>query len=860
MTLAAVLASSSDIKTVYAVEITALKTIKYWTPSVSSGSPGFDTPFPFDGDAIVSNVNYNGVPLVLVVDEATVNATPGTWFWDQTNIYIRLLLDQDPRIDQQTVTIELTYHFATHAKVFNNIFYQPLLLSTPILSLRVEQDFSGIGQISTGTTILDNSGKFFDQLSDLDWDGGKTTVYFGADQPKVGPPPGIEMIFSDYVKIGTWLNDSWEKNNNQFILQNVEYKQRLTLNIPQRLYSLALYPNMMTNDIGRPIPLAYGQILGAAPVCIDVNNKIFKLADHPISGIQEVRVASNSNWVLAPYTSDLLNGQLTIASWDGQSNVSVDFRGKKNPNGSWMDNASDIVADILSFIGENKLDQTSFNTSHKNLILGLGPDSSGNISQAVSSLSLPSIGSYVDAPYNAALDAVTGDFTIEGWIYQTSANTNNGIFNRGNAGGTQGPFAFGFFTGGNTQIGVRMNGSTVLGDSVPVGQWCHVAAVRQGSTVTLFVNGNHSAGAVGTYGTALSYSGEKVFAGLYYSTNNSFLGNISELRFSSVARYTAPFTPPSFLGSDSNTVLYFKFNEGTGTSAVDSSPSGITGTLRGAATWADRVQAAGIEIAQLVPSIFLDSNITAQDVFQKINQLVGSYLFVDANGFYRYVVFVPQQGEALQFYDDTSILNFKKTKPSLSVQSLVSVIFANRLQDGWGQFLTEERKSNQYSKGQPAQVYAGSQQIDLTTFNDAEYFALRQLIFLGDKPKIFEFGLPWPALLFLPTNQFHISYSRYNLDIILEIVEINKNDDMIQLVVSNLHNFDSSTGFWLEDSDVLPTRFANLVGYGAGSLTWNDNWDQIIKTWWEQNCGGWTDDNGFMSSTDKTSFLKSAWF
>lgn len=862
MSLADVLKKQSEILAVYAVEITAFKTKKFWQLIPVTGVLGYQTAWTFDGFAYITNVFNNGVKLVNVANQATVESTAGSWFWDRTNLFIRLVDDTNPSIETNTVTVELTYYFATIPKIFNGIYYQGLLKTTPSLSVRSTQDFSsGLDQINGGTTVLSNESGFFDSLTDLAWDAGQTTVHFGADQPQIG----VTMDFSDYVTIGTWLNDSWDKTNQDFTLQNIERKYRLSQTVPQRLYSLSLYPNMAVTDIGRPIPLAYGKIFGAAPVCINVSTNRFKIADHRIFSIDEVRVSMNSRWdIINIGILDLLDGEFTLPTWDGTSSISVDFRGKTNSNGTWMDNVSDIVQDLLVFIGETQFNTDSFVNSHKKVVLGNLPNGA-----IVPALNLPtpiSGASYVAG--SASLDSMTGDFTIEGWIYQSQINTKCALVYNGLGANPfpLGQFDFGFLDGLDSKIGIQLNQGafTLYGDVVPVGQWAHVACCRSGSDVTLWVNGIQSP-TVGSYGTAISYSGGRSFRVGKGFQSLSFFGDMSEVRVSQICRYTTNFTPPDELGTDADTLIYWKLNEGTGTVVNDSSPSGISGTLNGNAGWTTRTLI--LEVAERVPSVYLDTPQAGNAVIQMINGLVGSTLFVDATGFYRYVVFEPVQGEGLQTFDILSILDFDENNPSLQEQSQVTAIFANRLTDGWGQYLTAEKVANQYSHGQPNLVTVGAKHINLSTQDDADYYVKRQLVFVGEKPKLYRVKLPWSALLLLPTDFFHLIYPRHSLDKILDVLEVSSQEYMISVVGDNFHNYNDQTGFWMEDSDVLPTRFANLAGYGGrtdgapdGSIIWYAGWDPQIKSWARQNCGWWTEDDWFVDDTDESSYLASAWF
>lgn len=143
-----------------------------------------------------------------------------------------------------------------------------------------------------------------------------------------------------------------------------------------------------------------------------------------------------------------------------------------------------------------------------------------------------------------------GNFTVEFWMYQTS-NT-----------GTQSLVAVKAATAANSQFyintvsGVISAGayySTTLvttsgSTSISLNTWTHVALVRSGSTLTLYVDGV-SAGTA-TLGTnSLNAAGANLTVGNgYVGDTTTYFGYISDLRVTrGIARYTGTFMPPSLL-------------------------------------------------------------------------------------------------------------------------------------------------------------------------------------------------------------------------------------------------------------------------------------------------------------------------
>jgi len=149
-----------------------------------------------------------------------------------------------------------------------------------------------------------------------------------------------------------------------------------------------------------------------------------------------------------------------------------------------------------------------------------------------------SSGNYINAASNAAFGMGTGDFTIEAWIFATSAFS-----------GYQAIFGDGFTTNslffGNTAGGFGLragNVADILVTTAPsINQWVHVACTRSGTTVRLFYNGVQQA----TTTSATNFATQTAYIG-NDGGGSAFIGYISNLRLvKGTAIYTAAFTPPT---------------------------------------------------------------------------------------------------------------------------------------------------------------------------------------------------------------------------------------------------------------------------------------------------------------------------
>jgi hypothetical protein len=147
----------------------------------------------------------------------------------------------------------------------------------------------------------------------------------------------------------------------------------------------------------------------------------------------------------------------------------------------------------------------------------------------------------IDKP---TLQLGTGNFTIEAWVYLTTASTSRGLVSKGPVAGTTGweckfnsANVFRFEWTASSLVGVA---------TIPITTWTHVAVVRSGSAtgnVKLYVNGTlYATSAVAV--TDNFTQTDPLRIGIDRVGTGFFPGYVDDLRITKYARYTANFTPP----------------------------------------------------------------------------------------------------------------------------------------------------------------------------------------------------------------------------------------------------------------------------------------------------------------------------
>ena len=161
-------------------------------------------------------------------------------------------------------------------------------------------------------------------------------------------------------------------------------------------------------------------------------------------------------------------------------------------------------------------------------------------------------GDYLDTPDSADFDVGSSDFTVDCWVYRNTDGSRQVIC--GQVDSTGGNANISFFlemTASDTLHGAIASGTTLYeatstGTITADSTWHHVAFVRDGNTLRLFIDGTADGTADVTgvtandsaYKMAIGRLGE--YDGIYWN------GWIDEFRFSNgIARWTTNFTPPT---------------------------------------------------------------------------------------------------------------------------------------------------------------------------------------------------------------------------------------------------------------------------------------------------------------------------
>ena len=202
----------------------------------------------------------------------------------------------------------------------------------------------------------------------------------------------------------------------------------------------------------------------------------------------------------------------------------------------------------------------------------------------------------VDLGNPAAVNPTTA-ITLEAWVRTDAIGVRQAVINKPYSGGGEPYYQYNLEIRATGELyfalsvgGVRKIVDTT-GFAVTAGQWHHLAATYDGTTMRLYRDGvayttpTVHAGSLSNYATNLA-----IGAALSGAANPTD-GTIDEVRIWNGARSAGEIQAnmdQALTGSESGLVGYWRFDTGSGLSAVDSTVNGNDGTLTGGPAWLEQ--------------------------------------------------------------------------------------------------------------------------------------------------------------------------------------------------------------------------------------------------------------------------------
>jgi hypothetical protein len=303
---------------------------------------------------------------------------------------------------------------------------------------------------------------------------------------------------------------------------------------------------------------------------------------------------------------------------------------------------------------------------------------------------------YVEAPYTLPV----AEGTIEGWFEVKSLYNYNTLWeNNGDANKWE---SWVYDTG---LIAVKDDSITLKSLAITAGDLVHVAHTwkASGSSTKLYINGMLAASGIHdpiSSGTIFRLGGKD-------NMDSHFTGkNFRIWSEERTAEQIANNKSAVLSGDEPNLELYWKLDETTGTTAVDSSPNGNDGTVNGNATWVPEIDPADWDDYKelMIDSAKISADLLGYPAMVKLDSDNFDFSAVLFSGFD--IVFTDEQNNLLPFemeyFDKTlelAVFHVRVPKAEAAVDTKFRMHYGKSVLEYQYDFGTEEVTWNAYTDG-----------------------------------------------------------------------------------------------------------------------------------------------------------------
>lgn len=296
----------------------------------------------------ISSFVVDSTAYTQVTSLANLRTTDESFFYSgDTTLYVHFGSFASPK-SFSLITIGFTDGYSNQ-DVYdsNDQFIQSRLKSAPNISISKDKSYYGLQSWAGGDITLANEDGFFDNYIDQTLFGQPCRIKLG----------GTDLATTDYKTIWTGSIKGVKATDEDFTFVLMDKREQIGRTLPVNFFDSTTYPNISDDNNGKPIPIAYGQCRNCPVVCTNEDEApapanysftIVDVADHAngIKSIDEVRVNGTAK---ATASASLPNATFTLAAanYTPGDEVTVDFKSYVDGSGVLIDNALDVLRDII---------------------------------------------------------------------------------------------------------------------------------------------------------------------------------------------------------------------------------------------------------------------------------------------------------------------------------------------------------------------------------------------------------------------------------------------------------------------------------------------------------------------------------
>ena len=284
----------------------------------------------------------------------------------------------------------VTYGFRKNGKSsYNDVEYDERLLSVPDITREKSSYYTGKSVNAGGAFSLANTDGKFDRFAiDTSGMGNPCRALVGMQWYNY---ESFERFFTGYIRgFSPGL---------QVAKFNCKQKEdKLNIPIPKNRYTRSEYPYLDASNDGKVIPLVYGPVRDFPVTCVNdaeigASAWTFKIADTTFHNLHSITAAyvydGDVRMTRSIVSTNLAAGTFTlaIASYDVGQIVTVDCKGFKDSVGTLIENALDVIKDLIVCYGRAQDSALYFNPAHWDnavaLNLGIGIDKETSVEEVI---------------------------------------------------------------------------------------------------------------------------------------------------------------------------------------------------------------------------------------------------------------------------------------------------------------------------------------------------------------------------------------------------------------------------------------------------------------------------------------------
>ncbi len=294
----------------------------------------------------VGSVASDASPLIGVTSAGAVQTTEMSFFYDSGTqaLYIHLQDGDEPSLHR--ITLGIVYGVAKQSVILNSKIYEGRVLTAPTIAKRKDPLFFGRIYFDGGWISLNNADGYFDKAAETqDLFGNMCRVLQGFD----------DQPYEQFAALFTGIIYSAKVGPATFDVQVKDSRAAMTVSVPTRVLDATSYPYLKSTNVGKSIPIAYGSCRNVPCTCLNETQSgppatyTFLVADTTFHQINAVTTAYVNGVAKTINSIDLVNGvfTLTSANYTAGQTVTADIVGYQSSTGTVIQNACDVILDLL---------------------------------------------------------------------------------------------------------------------------------------------------------------------------------------------------------------------------------------------------------------------------------------------------------------------------------------------------------------------------------------------------------------------------------------------------------------------------------------------------------------------------------